>query len=64
MKKIGVIYGMENTFPGALVDRINSLRLEDVAAEHIHVGGIKMAEPCGSDASAATRDPRNSSNGR
>jgi hypothetical protein len=47
MKKIGVIYGMENTFPGALVDRINSLRLEDVAAEHIHIGGIKMAEPCG-----------------
>jgi hypothetical protein len=47
MKKIGVIYGMENTFPGALVDRINSLGLADVAAEHIHIGGIKMAEPCG-----------------
>ena len=38
---------MENTFPGALVDKINSLGLPDVAAEHIHVGGIKMAEPCG-----------------
>src|ERR1700686_5550356 len=38
---------MEHTFPGALVDRINSLGLEDGAAEHIHIGGIKIAEPCG-----------------
>jgi hypothetical protein len=25
MKKIGVLFGMENTFPGALVERINSM---------------------------------------
>ena len=24
MKKIGIIYGMENSFPGALVDHINA----------------------------------------
>ena len=47
MHKIGVIYGMENTFPGALVDRINSMRVDGVTAEHIHIGGIKMAEPSG-----------------
>ncbi len=47
MNKIGIIYGMENTFPGALVDRINSMRVEDVTAEHIQLGGIKMAEPSG-----------------
>jgi glutathione synthase/RimK-type ligase-like ATP-grasp enzyme len=47
MKKIGVVYGMENTFPGALVDRINSRNIADIAAEHIHIGGIRMAEPSG-----------------
>src|SRR6202050_4687054 len=47
MNKIGVIYGMENSFPGALVDRINSMRVDGVTAEHIHIGGIKMAEPSG-----------------
>jgi glutathione synthase/RimK-type ligase-like ATP-grasp enzyme len=47
MKKIGVVYGMENTFPGALVDRINSRNVADIAAEHIHIGGIRMAEPSG-----------------
>ncbi len=47
MPKIGIIYGMENTFPGALVDRINSKNVPDVSAEHVHIGGIKMAEPSG-----------------
>jgi hypothetical protein len=47
MHKIGVIYGMENTFPAALVDRINDMGIESVTAEHIHIGGIKMAEPSG-----------------
>ena len=47
MKKIGIIYGMENTFPGALVDRINSMHVDGVTAEHIRIGGIKMAEPSG-----------------
>lgn len=47
MRKVGIIYGMENTFPGALVDRINSMKIADVVAEHVHVGGVKMAEPSG-----------------
>ena len=47
MPKIGIIYGMENTFPAALVDRINSKNVPDVTAEHIHIGGIKMADPSG-----------------
>ncbi len=47
MPKIGIIYGMENTFPAALVDRINSKKVPDVTAEHIHIGGIKMGEPTG-----------------
>jgi len=47
MPKIGVIYGMENTFPSALVERINSKKTEYVTAEHIRIGGIRMAEPSG-----------------
>jgi glutathione synthase/RimK-type ligase-like ATP-grasp enzyme len=45
MKKIGILYGMENTFPSALVDRINQENVPDVQAEHIRVGPVKMAEP-------------------
>src|ERR1700692_1836299 len=44
MHKIGIIYGMENTFPWALVDRINALKVAGLSAEHVRVGGVKMAE--------------------
>ncbi len=47
MKKIGVLFGMENTFPGALVDRINSMEIDGIQAEFVHIGGIRMAEPSG-----------------
>ncbi len=46
MKTIGVLFGMENTFPGALVERINSLEIEGIRAEFVQVGGVIMAEPC------------------
>jgi hypothetical protein len=45
MKKIGVLFGMENTFPGALVERINSFEMPEVQAEFVQLGGVKMAEP-------------------
>lgn len=47
MKKIGIIYGMENTFPSALVDHINTRKVPGIAAEHIRIGAVKMAEPSG-----------------
>ncbi|HLY17090.1 MAG TPA: hypothetical protein VKR61_07685 [Bryobacteraceae bacterium] len=47
MKKIGILYGMENSFPGALVDRINSFQAPDVHAESLVVGGVGMAQPSG-----------------
>jgi hypothetical protein len=47
VKKIGVLFGMENTFPGALVDKINSMEIEGIRAEFVHLGGVKMAEPSG-----------------
>jgi hypothetical protein len=36
---------MENTFPGALVERINGSKTPDVEAEFVRLGGVKMAEP-------------------
>jgi hypothetical protein len=45
MKTIGILFGMENTFPGALVDRINSFNIPEVKAEFVQLGGVKMAEP-------------------
>ena len=53
MKKIGVLFGMENSFPGALVERINSIApamaeaagQEEIHAEFVQVGGVRMAHP-------------------
>src|SRR4051794_38164329 len=47
VKKIGVLFGMENTFPPALVDKINSMQVPDVQAEAVQLGGVKMAVPSG-----------------
>ena len=41
MKKIGLLFGMEQSFPPALVEEINS-RDEDVAAEFVEIGGITL----------------------
>jgi glutathione synthase/RimK-type ligase-like ATP-grasp enzyme len=47
MKRIGVLYGMEETFPPALVNRINGMNVEGVIAEPLKVGAVTMAEPSG-----------------
>ena len=44
-KKIGIVFGMENTFPPALVEKINSMKVEGVTAEFVRVGGVRMDEP-------------------
>ncbi len=44
-KKIGVLFGMENTFPGALVERINALGQADITAEFVQLGGVREADP-------------------
>lgn len=46
MKKIGVLFGQENTFPGALVERINAIDEDGIIAEFVQVGGVQMAKPC------------------
>src|SRR5450759_513238 len=49
MPRIGVLYGMEESFPPALVDHINARGVSGVTAEHLKVGGVAMAAPCGYD---------------
>jgi glutathione synthase/RimK-type ligase-like ATP-grasp enzyme len=43
-KKIGILFGMENTFPPALVEKINSMNVAGVEAEFVKIGGIRMDE--------------------
>jgi hypothetical protein len=40
VKKIGVLFGMENTFPGALVERINSKNVSGIVAEFVQTGAV------------------------
>ena len=42
MKKIGVLFGMENSFPGALVERINSLHVDGIRAEFVETGAVHL----------------------
>ncbi len=44
-KKIGIIFGMETTFPPALVDKINSMKSTPSPPNSCTIGGIRMAEP-------------------
>ena len=42
MKKIGVLFGMENSFPGALVEHINARNIADVTAEFVETGAVHL----------------------
>src|SRR5208283_3775853 len=44
-KKIGILFGMENTFPRALVEKVNGMKGSGVTAEFVKIGGIRMDEP-------------------
>jgi len=44
MKKVGILFGMENTFPGALVAKINEMNA-GVIAEFVDLGATRMADP-------------------
>jgi glutathione synthase/RimK-type ligase-like ATP-grasp enzyme len=47
VKRIAVLFGMEETFPPALIERINSLKAPGVSAEMLKTGGVVMAQPSG-----------------
>ncbi len=45
MKKIGILHGMENTFPHAFVERINQKKLKGIEAEAVQIGSVAQAIP-------------------
>ena len=45
MNRIGVIFGMEETFPPALVERINHVGVTGITAEFVSLGAVRMDEP-------------------
>ncbi len=49
MKKIGILFGQENTFPQAFVDRINNKKEKDLVAEFVKIDKVIQGEPCGYD---------------
>ena len=45
MKKIGVLFGMENSFPGALVEHINARNVAGIQAEFVETGAVHLNAP-------------------
>ena len=42
MKRIGILFGMENSFPGALVEYINARNLDGIEAEFVEIGAVRL----------------------
>ncbi len=45
MKKIGILFGQENTFPQAFVDRVNSKKVTGIKAEFVKINKVIQGEP-------------------
>ena len=42
MKTIGVLFGIENSFPGALVEHINARNVDGIRAEFVLTGAVQL----------------------
>ncbi|MCU0396725.1 MAG: hypothetical protein MUC73_01350 [Cyclobacteriaceae bacterium] len=45
MKKIGILHGMERSFPEAFVERINKMGHKDIVAEPVSIDKVEQGEP-------------------
>lgn len=45
MKKIGILFGMENTFPNAFIERVNSKGEDGIVAEAVTIDKVIQAAP-------------------
>jgi glutathione synthase/RimK-type ligase-like ATP-grasp enzyme len=45
MKKIGILFGMENTFPNAFIERVNSKAEDGIIAEAVTIDKVIQAAP-------------------
>jgi glutathione synthase/RimK-type ligase-like ATP-grasp enzyme len=49
MKKIGILFGQENTFPNAFVERVNEKNEDGIIAEFVSIDKVEQGEFCGYD---------------
>jgi glutathione synthase/RimK-type ligase-like ATP-grasp enzyme len=49
MKKIGILFGQEKTFPPAFVERVNSKNEDGITAEFVSIDKVIQGEPSGYD---------------
>ena len=47
MKKIGILFGQEDTFPWAFIDRVNSKQIAGISAEPVLIDKLLQGEPSG-----------------
>ena len=47
MKKIGILFGKERSFPEAFVERVNSKNVEGITAEPVHIDKVMQGESSG-----------------
>ncbi len=45
MKKIGILFGQENTFPQAFVERVNSKKVDGIKAGFVKINKVIQGEP-------------------
>jgi glutathione synthase/RimK-type ligase-like ATP-grasp enzyme len=45
MKKIGILFGRENTFPWAFIERVNQKEGKDIVAEPVSIEKVEQADP-------------------
>ena len=49
MKKIGILFGQETTFPPAFVERVNSKKVKGITAEYVKIDQVVQGEASGYD---------------
>lgn len=47
MKKIGILFGKERTFPEAFIERVNSKNIDGITAEPVRIDKVVQGESCG-----------------
>jgi len=45
MKKIGILFGKERSFPEAFIERVNSKNIKDIKAEFVRIDKVMQGEP-------------------
>ena len=47
MKKIGILFGKERSFPDAFIERVNSKKVDGIIAEAVQIDKVMQGEPSG-----------------